>query len=44
MDTRRIGAGGYSLGSFVLGLAGDVEPRLRACVLVGGGNLDGLGG
>ena len=44
VDAARIGAGGYSLGSFVLALAGAVEPRLRACVLVGGGNLDGRGG
>ena len=43
VDPSRIGAGGYSLGSFVLALAGAVEPRLRACVLVGGGNLDGPG-
>lgn len=41
VDPRRIGAAGYSLGSFVLALAGAVEPRLRACVLAGGGNLDG---
>ena len=41
VDERRIAAGGYSMGSFVLALAGAVEPRLRACVLVGGGNLDG---
>ncbi len=40
VDATRIGAGGYSLGSFVLALAGAVESRLRACVLVGGGNLD----
>jgi dienelactone hydrolase len=44
VDSARIGAGGYSLGSFVLSLAGAVEPRLRVCVLVGGGNLDGPGG
>jgi dienelactone hydrolase len=44
VDSRRIAAGGYSLGSFVLALAGAVEPRLHACVLVGGGNLDGPGG
>lgn len=44
VDATRIGAGGYSLGSFVLALAGAVEPRLRACVLVGGGNLDASGG
>ncbi len=44
IDGGRIGAVGYSLGSLVLALAGAVEPRLRACVLVGGGNLDGPGG
>ncbi len=44
IDPARIGAGGYSMGSFVLALAGAVEPRLRACVMVGGGNLDGPGG
>jgi dienelactone hydrolase len=43
VDASRIGAGGYSLGSFILSLTGAVEPRLRACVLVGGGNLDGPG-
>lgn len=41
VDASRIGAGGYSLGSFVLALAGAIEPRLKACALVGGGNLDG---
>lgn len=40
VDARRIGAGGYSLGSFILALTGAIEPRLRACVLVGGGNID----
>jgi dienelactone hydrolase len=43
VDPRRIGAMGYSLGSFVLSLACAVEQRLHACVLVGGGNLDGPG-
>jgi hypothetical protein len=28
----------------VLALTGAVEPRLKACVLVGGGNLDGING
>jgi dienelactone hydrolase len=41
VDPVRIGAMGYSLGSFILGLTGAIEPRLRACVLVGGGNFDG---
>jgi dipeptidyl aminopeptidase/acylaminoacyl peptidase len=44
VDPRRIGAVGYSLGSFVTALVGAVEPRLRACVLAGGGNLDGPDG
>jgi len=44
VDPRRIAAMGYSMGSFVLSLAGAVERRLYACVLVGGGNLDGPGG
>ncbi len=43
VDATRIGAGGYSMGSFVLAIAGAVEPRLTACVLAGGGNLGGLG-
>jgi hypothetical protein len=44
VDASRIAAGGYSLGSFVLAIAGAVEPRLHACVMVGGGNLDGPDG
>lgn len=43
VDATRIGAMGYSMGSFVLSLAGAVETRLNTCVLVGGGNLDGPG-
>ena len=44
VDSGRIGAMGYSMGSFVLSLACAVETRLHACVLVGGGNLDGPDG
>lgn len=44
VDPRRIAAVGYSLGSFILALTGAVETRLHACVLTGGGNLDGNGG
>ena len=44
VDTRRIAALGYSMGSFVLGITCAIETRLHACVLVGGGNLDGPGG
>jgi dienelactone hydrolase len=43
VDAARIGAGGYSMGSFVLAIAAAVEPRLTACVLAGGGNLGGAG-
>ncbi len=44
IDPKRIAAVGYSMGSFVLSIACAVETRLRACVLAGGGNLDGPGG
>ena len=44
VDPNRIAAAGYSMGSFVLGITCAIETRLHACVLVGGGNLDGPGG
>src|SRR6516225_1035019 len=44
VDPGRISAAGYSMGSFVLGITCAIETRLRACVLVGGGNLDRPGG
>lgn len=44
VDSRRIGAMGYSMGSFTLSLACAVDARLSTCVLVGGGDLDGPGG
>jgi dienelactone hydrolase len=44
VDAGRIAAAGYSMGSFVLGITCAIETRLRACVLVGGGNLDRPGG
>jgi dienelactone hydrolase len=44
VDAGRLAAMGYSMGSFVLGLACAAETRLNACVLTGGGNLDGDGG
>ncbi len=44
VDPRRIAAAGYSMGSFVLGITCAIEMRLHACVMVGGGNLDGPGG
>lgn len=44
VDPRRIAAVGYSMGSFVLALTCAVDPRIHACVLAGGGNLDDPGG
>jgi dienelactone hydrolase len=44
VDSTRIAALGYSMGSFVLGITCAIETRLHSCVLVGGGNLDGPGG
>lgn len=44
VDSTRIAALGYSMGSFVLGITCGLETRLNACVLVGGGNLDDPGG
>jgi dienelactone hydrolase len=44
VDATRIAAAGYSMGSFVLSIACAVETRLKACVLTGGGNLDGADG
>jgi dienelactone hydrolase len=44
VDKARIAAFGYSMGSFILSITCAVETRLKACVLVGGGNLDGPNG
>jgi beta-galactosidase len=44
VDGQRLAAVGYSMGSFVLGITCAVDTRLNACVLAGGGNLDGPGG
>jgi len=44
VDPWRLAAAGYSMGSVVLAFGGALELRLRACALVGGGNLDGPGG
>jgi hypothetical protein len=44
VDSSRIAALGYSMGSFVLGITCAIETRLHSCVLVGGGNLDDPGG
>ena len=44
VDPNRVGAMGYSMGSFVVSLACAVDTRLHQCVAVGGGNLDWPGG
>ncbi|HEX9108940.1 MAG TPA: prolyl oligopeptidase family serine peptidase, partial [Longimicrobiales bacterium] len=44
VDSTRMAVLGYSMGSFVSGLTCAVDTRLAACVLAGGGNLDGPGG
>lgn len=44
VDPRRVGIMGYSLGSFLVAVAGAVDTGLRVCVPTGGGNLDGPDG
>lgn len=44
VDPKRLAVLSYSMGSFISGIACAVERRLHACVLTGGGNLDGPGG
>jgi dienelactone hydrolase len=44
IDSNRIAVGGYSLGSFVVSLTGAIDTRIHACVMCGGGDLDGPGG
>jgi dienelactone hydrolase len=44
VDARRIAVLGFSMGSFQSSLAGALDPRIHALLLVGGGDLDGPGG
>ena len=44
VDPKRIAVVGYSMGSFHAALAAGLDPRIRARVLSGGGDLDGNGG
>lgn len=44
VDPKRIGVMGYSMGSFISSIACASDTRVHACVLVGGGDLDGPGG
>ena len=44
VDPKRIAVLGYSMGSFISSLACALDTSVHACVLVGGGDLDGPGG
>lgn len=44
VDPHRIAVMGFSMGSFHSALAGAIDPRIHALLLVGGGDLDGSGG
>ena len=44
VDRKRVAVLGFSMGSFISSIACAIEPRVKACVLVGGGDLDGPGG
>jgi hypothetical protein len=44
VDPKRIAIMGYSMGSFISSLACAIDTSVHACVLVGGGDLDGPGG
>ena len=44
VDPKRIAVLGFSMGSFLSSLACSISTEIHACVLVGGGDLDGPGG
>ena len=44
VDPARLAVVGYSMGSFHAAIAAGLDPRIRALVLSGGGDLDGNGG
>jgi len=43
VDSKRIAVAGYSMGSFVAGIEGAYDLRVRATLLSGGGTFDGTG-
>jgi len=43
VDPKRIAVLGYSMGSFVAGITGAIDPRIHALVLSGGGVFGGAG-
>jgi dienelactone hydrolase len=44
VDPSRIAVVGYSMGSFISGIAGAIDLRIHAVLLSGGGDYDGSGG
>lgn len=44
VDPKRIAVMGYSMGSFISSIGCAIDTRVHACVLAGGGDLDGPGG
>jgi dienelactone hydrolase len=40
VDSKRIAVVGYSMGAFVAGIAGAIDPRIHAVLLSGGGTFD----
>ena len=44
VDPKRVAVMGFSMGSFISALACAIDTSVHACVLVGGGDLDGPGG
>jgi hypothetical protein len=44
VDPARIGVVGYSMGSFISGIAGAIDTRIHAVLLSGGGDYDGPNG
>lgn len=43
VDAKRIAVVGYSMGAFITGITGALDPRIHAVVLSGGGVYDGPG-
>jgi len=44
VDPKRIAMVGYSMGAFITGITGAIDPQIHAVVLSGGGVYDGPGG
>lgn len=44
VDAQRIAVVGYSMGAFIAGITGAIDPRIHAVILSGGGVYDGPGG